>query len=165
MSVDKKARRGKYMISAVAQKYNIHPQTLRLYEREGLLTPSRTDGNTRLYAEEDLEQLETILSLTRDLGVNLAGVQVILNLLERMEDQQERMEDQQERMEEMKEFIRREMWTLLKEKYGETSTALTPVAHQGVVPFRRSGRDPVKTAVPRPPEVEVHREKTKLGRD
>ena len=56
-----------YMISAVAQKYNIHPQTLRLYEREGLLKPSRTEGNTRLYSEEDLEQLETILTLTRDL--------------------------------------------------------------------------------------------------
>ena len=65
----KKTGKAYYMISAVAQKYNIHPQTLRLYEREGLLKPSRTDGNTRLYSEEDLEQLETILSLTRDLGV------------------------------------------------------------------------------------------------
>ena len=62
-----------YMISAVSQKYSIHPQTLRLYEREGLLKPSRTEGNTRLYSDEDLEQLETILALTRDLGVNLAG--------------------------------------------------------------------------------------------
>ena len=77
-----------YMISAVAQKYNIHPQTLRLYEREGLLKPSRTDGNTRLYSDEDLEQLETILSLTRDLGVNLAGVEVILHMKERMERMQ-----------------------------------------------------------------------------
>ena len=69
-----------YMISVVAQRYNIHPQTLRLYEREGLLKPSRTDGNTRLYSDEDLERLETILSLTRDLGVNLAGVEIILNM-------------------------------------------------------------------------------------
>ena len=76
------------MISAVAQKYNIHPQTLRLYEREGLLKPSRTDGNTRLYSEEDLEQLETILSLTRDLGVNLAGVEVILNMRRRIQQMQ-----------------------------------------------------------------------------
>ena len=76
----KKTGKAYYMISAVAQKYNIHPQTLRLYEREGLLKPSRTDGNTRLYSEEDLEQLETILTLTRDLGVNLAGVEVILNM-------------------------------------------------------------------------------------
>ena len=72
-----------YMISVVAQKYNIHPQTLRLYEREGLLLPSRTEGNTRLYSDEDLAQLETILSLTRDLGVNLAGVEIILNMRRR----------------------------------------------------------------------------------
>jgi len=86
----KRAERGKayYMISAVSQKYNIHPQTLRLYEREGLLKPSRTDGNTRLYSEEDLEQLETILSLTRDLGVNLAGVEIILNMRRKMEQMQ-----------------------------------------------------------------------------
>ena len=77
-----------YMISAVAQKYAIHPQTLRLYEREGLLKPSRTEGNTRLYSEEDLEQLETILSLTRDLGVNLAGVEIILNMRRKMEQMQ-----------------------------------------------------------------------------
>ena len=77
-----------YMISAVAQKYNIHAQTLRLYEREGLLKPSRTDGNTRLYSEEDLEQLETILALTRELGVNLAGVEVILNMRRKMERMQ-----------------------------------------------------------------------------
>ena len=68
------------MISAVAEMYNIHPQTLRLYEREGLLMPSRSEGNTRLYTQEDLERLETILSLTRDLGVNLAGIEIILNM-------------------------------------------------------------------------------------
>lgn len=76
------------MISAVAQRYDIHPQTLRLYEREGLLRPSRTEGNTRLYSEDDLEQLETILSLTRDLGVNLAGVEIILNMREKMDRMQ-----------------------------------------------------------------------------
>jgi MerR family transcriptional regulator/heat shock protein HspR len=76
------------MISAVAQKYNIHPQTLRLYEREGLLKPSRTEGNTRLYSEEDLERLETILSLTRDLGVNLAGVEIVLNMRGKIEAMQ-----------------------------------------------------------------------------
>ena len=77
-----------YMISAAAQKYSIHPQTLRLYEREGLLKPSRTDGNTRLYSEDDLERLETILSLTRDLGVNLAGVEIILNMRHKIEAMQ-----------------------------------------------------------------------------
>jgi len=69
-----------YMISAVAEKYSLHPQTLRLYEREGLLKPSRSEGNTRMYTEQDLQRLEIILSLTRDLGVNLAGVEVILNM-------------------------------------------------------------------------------------
>lgn len=77
-----------YMISVVSKKYDIHPQTLRLYEREGLLTPSRTEGNTRLYSDEDLAQLETILTLTRDLGVNLAGVEIILNMRRKMERMQ-----------------------------------------------------------------------------
>jgi MerR family transcriptional regulator/heat shock protein HspR len=81
--------RGKYyMISVVAKSYGIHPQTLRLYEREGLLKPSRTEGNTRLYSEEDLRQLEVILNLTRDLGVNLAGVEIILNMRRKMEQMQ-----------------------------------------------------------------------------
>jgi MerR family transcriptional regulator/heat shock protein HspR len=77
-----------HMISTVAETYKIHPQTLRLYERLGLLKPSRSDGNTRLYADSDLERLETILSLTRDLGVNLAGVEVILHMREKMEQLQ-----------------------------------------------------------------------------
>jgi MerR family transcriptional regulator, heat shock protein HspR len=73
-----------YMISAIAEQYEIHPQTLRLYEREGLLKPSRSDGNTRLYTDSDVERLEVILHLTRDLGVNLAGVEIILNMREKM---------------------------------------------------------------------------------
>lgn len=80
--------KGYYMISAVALKYNIHPQTLRLYEREGLLKPSRTEGNTRLYSDDDLQELETILALTRDLGVNLAGVEIILNMRRKMDRMQ-----------------------------------------------------------------------------
>ena len=80
------------MISAVAEMYNIHPQTLRLYEREGLLIPSRSDGNTRLYTQEDLEQLETILNLTRELGVNLAGIDIIMNMRRRMHQMQEEMQ-------------------------------------------------------------------------
>jgi MerR family transcriptional regulator/heat shock protein HspR len=82
-----------YMISAVAEKYEIHPQTLRLYEREGLLAPSRSEGNTRLYTDDDLERLEVILKLTRDLGVNLAGVEIILNMREKMEGMQKQIED------------------------------------------------------------------------
>ena len=82
-----------YMISAVADQYQIHPQTLRLYEREGLLTPSRSEGNTRLYTEEDLQRLEVILKLTRELGVNLAGVEIILNMREKMSEMQTQIEE------------------------------------------------------------------------
>ena len=80
------------MISAVAEMYEIHPQTLRLYEREGLLKPSRTDGNTRLYTDEDLERLEFILNLARDLGVNIAGIAIILQMRERMEEMNRQMQ-------------------------------------------------------------------------
>ncbi len=82
-----------YMISSVAEQYGVHPQTLRLYEREGLLKPSRSDGNTRLYTDEDLERLEVILHLTRDLGVNLAGVEIILNMRQKMEAMQGQIEE------------------------------------------------------------------------
>ena len=81
-----------YTISAVADQFGIHPQTLRLYEREGLLKPSRSEGNTRLYTDADLERLEVILSLTRDLGVNLAGVEIILNMREKMDAMQREFE-------------------------------------------------------------------------
>jgi MerR family transcriptional regulator, heat shock protein HspR len=81
------------MISAVAEMYGIHPQTLRLYEREGLLKPSRTEGNTRLYTDEDLQRLEFILSLARDLGVNISGMAIILQMRERMEEMQRQIQD------------------------------------------------------------------------
>jgi len=80
------------MISAIAEMYGIHPQTLRLYEREGLLLPSRSDGNTRLFTDEDIERLEVILQLTRELGVNLAGVEIILNMREKMAAMQRQFE-------------------------------------------------------------------------
>lgn len=80
------------MISSVAEMYGIHPQTLRLYEREGLLKPSRTEGNTRLYTEEDLQRLEFILNLARDLGVNIAGIAIILQMRERMEEMNRQMQ-------------------------------------------------------------------------
>src|SRR6476661_4462836 len=85
--------RAAYMISAVAEQYEIHPQTLRLYEREGLLKPSRSEGNTRLYTAEDVERLEVILHLTRDLGVNLAGVEIILNMREKMGEMQSQIQE------------------------------------------------------------------------
>jgi MerR family transcriptional regulator/heat shock protein HspR len=87
----KKARAG-YMISAVAELYKLHPQTLRLYERVGLLKPSRSEGNTRLYTDADLERLEVILTLTREMGVNLAGIEIILNMREKMAEMQHQME-------------------------------------------------------------------------
>jgi MerR family transcriptional regulator/heat shock protein HspR len=87
----KKTRAG-YMISAVAELYKLHPQTLRLYERVGLLKPSRSDGNTRMYTDSDLERLEVILTLTREMGVNLAGIEIILNMREKMAEMQQQME-------------------------------------------------------------------------
>ncbi|MCL6480706.1 MAG: helix-turn-helix transcriptional regulator [Firmicutes bacterium] len=89
----KKRARAGYMISAVAELYKIHPQTLRLYERVGLLKPSRSQGNTRLYTDQDLERLEVILTLTREMGVNLAGVEIILNMREKMQQMQHQMEE------------------------------------------------------------------------
>jgi MerR family transcriptional regulator, heat shock protein HspR len=85
-------RLGAYMIGVVSMRYGVHPQTLRLYEREGLLTPSRTEGKTRLYSDDDLERLEFILNLTRDLGVNLAGVEVVLGMRDRLNQLQEDLE-------------------------------------------------------------------------
>ena len=89
----RKRKQGAYMISTVAEMYDIHPQTLRLYEREGLLKPSRTEGNTRLYTDEDIERLEFILSLARDLGVNISGIAIILQMRERMELMQKQMSE------------------------------------------------------------------------
>jgi MerR family transcriptional regulator/heat shock protein HspR len=91
--MSKRKSKGAYMISAVAEMYGIHPQTLRLYEREGLLKPSRTEGNTRLYTDEDLQRLEFILSLARDLGVNISGMAIILQMRERMEEMQRQIQD------------------------------------------------------------------------
>jgi MerR family transcriptional regulator/heat shock protein HspR len=113
----KKSGKAYFMISAVAQKYNIHPQTLRLYEREGLLAPSRTDGNTRLYSEEDLERLETILSLTRDLGVNLAGVEIVLNM-------RAKIELMQHEVNEFMQYVKGEMARGLDDWEQRLSTAL-----------------------------------------
>ena len=109
----KKRGRAAHLISSVASTYDIHPQTLRLYERHGLLKPSRSEGNTRLYSAEDLERLEVILNLTRDLGVNLAGVEIILNMRAKMEA----MED------EIREFM-----NYVQREFG---------AQSGQVPFKK----------------------------
>jgi MerR family transcriptional regulator/heat shock protein HspR len=123
---NKKKGKAAYMISAVAETYGIHPQTLRLYEREGLLKPSRSDGNTRLYTQEDLERLELILSLTRDLGVNLAGVEVVMNM-------RCRMEDMQREMQEFIEYVEREFANRSPEMNQKIQHALVKVTPQHVV--------------------------------
>ncbi|HEX5473196.1 MAG TPA: helix-turn-helix transcriptional regulator [Vicinamibacterales bacterium] len=123
----KRSGKAYYMISAVAQKYSIHPQTLRLYEREGLLKPSRTEGNTRLYSEEDLERLETILSLTRDLGVNLAGVEIILNM-------RSKMEQMQREVNEFIEYVKHELARGLGDWEQRLSTALVKSMPTDLVP-------------------------------
>ncbi|MBM3779724.1 MAG: MerR family transcriptional regulator [Acidimicrobiia bacterium] len=139
------ARRGTgkayYMISAVAEKYKIHPQTLRLYEREGLLKPSRTDGNTRMYSDGDLEQLEAILTLTRDLGVNLAGVEIILNM-------REKIEVMQAEVNEFMDYVRQEMARGIDDWEQRLSTALVKSSPTDLVRMAPPGTGhapPVKT--------------------
>ena len=109
------------MISSVAEQYQIHPQTLRLYEREGLIKPSRSDGNTRLYTDEDLELLEVVLHLTRDLGVNLAGVEIILNM-------RGKKAEMQRQIEEFVTSLNQEMVTRGRPAKREEKNSLIPVA-------------------------------------
>jgi MerR family transcriptional regulator/heat shock protein HspR len=119
-----------YTISAVAELYDIHPQTLRLYEREGLLKPSRSVGNTRLYEDSDLERLEIILSLTRDLGVNLAGVEIILNM-------REKMDAMQREFERFFDYIRNHASEIARNEGSEASDALVPVSRVRRVHFQQ----------------------------
>jgi MerR family transcriptional regulator/heat shock protein HspR len=132
----KKKGKAAYMISAVAESYDIHPQTLRLYEREGLLKPSRSEGNTRLYTQEDLERLEVILNLTRDLGVNLAGVEVILNM-------RQRLEEMQCEMQEFIEYVERELANRSPELNQKIHNALVKVTppHVTLVRTRKTERN------------------------
>src|ERR1035437_3209271 len=131
----KKKSKGAYMISAVAEMYEIHPQTLRLYEREGLLLPSRTEGNTRLYTDEDLERLEFILSLARELGVNIAGIAIILQMRERMEEMNRQMQS-------FVEYVRTEMLQRFQAA-APSAGAMVPLRKPGVVAKSSSaGRKP-----------------------
>jgi MerR family transcriptional regulator/heat shock protein HspR len=123
----KRKSKGAYMISAVAEMYEIHPQTLRLYEREGLLKPSRTEGNTRLYTDEDLERLEFILNLARDLGVNIAGIAIILQMRERMEEMNRQMQS-------FVEYVRSEMLTRFQQAAPGSAGAIVPLRKPAVVP-------------------------------
>jgi MerR family transcriptional regulator/heat shock protein HspR len=123
----KRKSKGAYMISAVAEMYGIHPQTLRLYEREGLLKPSRTEGNTRLYTEEDLERLEFILNLARDLGVNIAGIAIVLQMRERMEEMNRQMQS-------FVDYVRSEMLTRMQQGVTQQGAAMVPMKRPIVVP-------------------------------
>jgi len=103
------------MISVIAERYNIHPQTLRLYEREGLIKPARTAGNTRLYGQDEIRKLEMILALTRDLGVNLAGVEVILSVQQALEEARDAIDRAEDHFDTMMKLIRQ---TVLDKRHG-----------------------------------------------
>jgi MerR family transcriptional regulator, heat shock protein HspR len=123
----KRKSKGAYMISSVAEMYGIHPQTLRLYEREGLLKPSRTEGNTRLYTDEDLQRLEFILTLARDLAVNISGIAIILQMRERMEEMQRQIQD----------FVK-----YMQEEVLSRAAAATDPSKGAIVPLRRPVIEP-----------------------
>ena len=128
----KRKSKGAYMISSVAEMYEIHPQTLRLYEREGLLKPSRTEGNTRLYTDSDLERLELILSLARDLGVNISGIAIILQM-------RERMDEMQRQMGEFVSYVRNEVMTRAQNATVDASRgAIVPVRHPMVIKTKKN---------------------------
>ena len=131
----KRKTKGAYMISAVAEMYEIHPQTLGLYEREGLLKPSRTEGNTRLYTDEDLERLEFILNLARDLGVNIAGIAIILQMRERMEEMNRQMQS-------FVEYVRTEMLARFQAAAPGSASAIVPMRKPTVVARTASPRKP-----------------------
>jgi len=142
----KRKSKGAYMISAVAEMYEIHPQTLRLYEREGLLLPSRSEGNTRLYTDEDLERLEFILNLARDLGVNIAGIAIVLQMRERMEEMNRQMQG-------FVDYVRTEMLSRMQQQ--PPGAGLVPIRRPAIVPLRgpagravqgKTGKGAVKTA-------------------
>jgi MerR family transcriptional regulator/heat shock protein HspR len=133
---------GYYMISAVAAKYSIHPQTLRLYEREGLLKPSRTDGNTRVYSEEDLRELETILALTRELGVNLAGVEIILNM-------RRKMDRMQQEVNEFVQYVKQELARGLGDWEQRLNTALVKTGPADPTPGEPADDDGAPSEAPR----------------
>ncbi|HWA95532.1 MAG TPA: helix-turn-helix transcriptional regulator [Terracidiphilus sp.] len=130
----KRKSKGVYMISAVAEMYEIHPQTLRLYEREGLLKPSRTEGNTRYYTDEDLERLEFILNLARDLGVNIAGIAIILQMRERMEEMNRQMQN-------FVEYVRSEMLSRFQQGVPTAPGAIVPLRKPTVVNAKTNKRD------------------------
>ena len=140
-------KKGSYTISVVADRFSVHPQTLRLYEREGLLTPTRTKGNTRLYTDEDIKRLEVILALTRDLGVNLAGVEIILNM-------RRKMDAMQRQMREFVKYVNSSMEWAGDEDEDPLSNALIPVKARFPMKSRRGDSRDTEPDAPRgEPEI------------
>ena len=123
---DEKEKKRYYHISSVAEMYDIHPQTLRLYEREGLLKPSRSEKNTRLYSEQDLKQLELILNLTRDMGVNLAGIEVVLNL-------RKKIEQIEQEVNEFLDYVKREFFEGREEEFEARKRSLVQIRPAKIV--------------------------------
>ena len=130
----KRKGKGAYMISSVAEMYEIHPQTLRLYEREGLLRPSRSDGNTRLYTDEDLERLEFILNLARDLGVNIAGIAIVLQMRERMEEMNRQMQG-------FVDYVRTEMLSRMQPQQPGAGLVPMPMRRPVIVSARETAKE------------------------
>lgn len=118
-----------YMIAYVSSKYDIHPQTLRLYEREGLLIPSRSKGNTRLYSEKDLKKLEFILNLSREMGVNLAGIDIIYNMKQKIE----RMEDE---FSKFLEELKKEFFSGKENLFEQKKNSLVKTSSPGIILFK-----------------------------
>ncbi len=127
---EKKEPKNYYHISSVSKMFNIHPQTLRLYEREGLLRPSRSEGNTRCYTDEDLKRLELILNLTRELGVNLAGVEVVINMREKIEQIEEEVNM-------FLEYIRKEFFEGKEEEFELRTKSLVQVRPAKIIRVER----------------------------
>lgn len=135
MDKNAKEKNKYYHISTVSDIYDVHPQTLRLYEREGLLKPSRSKGNTRLYSEKDLEQLEFILNLTRDLGVNLAGVEVAMNMKKKIE----RIEKE---VNQFLNYIRREFFEGREEEFENKKDSLMRINHTKIIKIEKKETTP-----------------------
>jgi MerR family transcriptional regulator/heat shock protein HspR len=128
---DAKEPKRYYHISSVAKMYDIHPQTLRLYEREGLLKPSRSEGNTRLYSAEDLKRLEVVLNLIRELGVNLAGVEVVLNM-------RQKIEEIEGEVNQFLEYVRKEFFKGKDDEFEARRNALVRVSPSRIVKIDRA---------------------------
>jgi len=147
----KRKSKGAYMISAVAEMYDIHPQTLRLYEREGLLAPSRSEGNTRLYTDEDLERLEFILNLARDLGVNIAGIAIVLQMRERMEEMNRQMQG-------FVDYVRTEMLSRMQQQ--QQSPGLVPISRPVIVSKRQAATIPEQSPAAAEPPPKARQRRT-----